>query len=91
MARLRFTLEEARDLAELLADNLIAGMSWGTTVRKIGATPASPDRQGKSSKHPTAWTVIYQIKVPEGSTIDGGEVFVEIDLESKSATLRDSF
>lgn len=91
MARLRFTLEEAQSLAELLADNLITRQSWGSSVQRIGATPASSARQGKSSKHPTAWTVIYQMKVPQGSIIDGGEVFVEVDLESKSAILRDSF
>ena len=89
MSRLRHTLEEARDFAELLADNLVAGTSWSSTVQKVGASPASLERQGKSSKHPTVWTVVYQMRMPHGSTIDGGEVFVNVDLESKAATFRE--
>ena len=89
MARLRHTLEEARLLAELLADNLVATTSWASRVHKVGTWPGSSSLQGKGSKHPTVWVVGYQTIAPEGTTIDGGEIFVEVDLESQSASFRD--
>lgn len=89
MPRLRHTLEEARNLAELLADKLIASTSWGSSLQSLGASPATLDTQGNSSKHPTRWIVTCKPRLPQGSTVDGGEVFVSLDLESESATFRD--
>lgn len=89
MARLRYSLEEAREQAELLADQLVAETSWTDTVQRTGAFASSLDRQGKSSKHPTVWTVVYQLRPPQGTTIDGGEVFVKVDLEDESAAFHD--
>ena len=89
MARLRHTLEEARNSAELLADKLVASTSWGNTVQKLDASPATIDRQGKSSKHPTCWIVTYKMRTPSGLSMDGSEVFVKVNLESKFANFCD--
>ena len=35
----------------------------------------------RASKHPVAWVVMYSPVPPEGGAMDGGELFVAVDLE----------
>ncbi len=45
-------------------------------------------RAGEASKHPVAWVVIYAPVPPDDAVIEGGELFVAVDLESGTVGLR---
>lgn len=81
MARLRYTLEEARAKATALALEFAAGQAWGQLARCASANP-SWVRQGTSSKHPTVWSVCFVFN-PSDVVMDGGEIFVDVDLETE--------
>lgn len=56
-------------------------------MRCLGAIPAATP-QGASSKHPTVWSVCFVFSPPE-IVMDGGELFVLVDLETEVVMERD--
>lgn len=87
MARIRYSLAEASAEAARLATEFVAGRSDAAEwkIRFISPNTLVPPSQ--ASKHPVAWVVTFAPLPPEGSVIDGGELFVCVDLESGAVAL----
>lgn len=88
MARLRYSLSEAQAEATRRAEAFIAGRPDRNGFNLRGAYPDPLVSLSKASKHPVAWVVIYAPIPPEGCVIDGGELFVAVDLELGTVGLR---
>jgi len=73
------------------------------TRRGVAFVAARPDRDNwllrgagsnttvlpsRASKHPFAWVVVFAPVPPEGGLIDGGELFVAVDLELGTVGIR---
>ena len=82
MPRLRFTYDDAKARAEQLAIAFAATQDWGDRTRLDGAGPEPLVRQGKSSKHPTVWSMRFVSHRPD-AVVDGGDLFVVVDLETR--------
>jgi hypothetical protein len=87
--RLRFTRAEAEEKAIRLATKFVAGLSGYESDRCAGAVPASSDMQSTSSKHPVVWVVMFRTPQPLGIVMDGGELFVTVNLETNAVSIRD--
>ncbi len=85
MARLRYTLDEARAEAELLAKAHVASLPYGADFYLFNAQP-SLRHKSNSSKHPVVWSVTFLPQPEEGTTLDGGELTFDVDLETKTVT-----
>ena len=81
MGRLRYTLAEGRDEATRRAETFVADRPDRDQFRLRGAGPDSLVPPSRASKHPIAWVVVYAPVPPDGGVIDGGELFVAVDLE----------
>jgi hypothetical protein len=88
VGRLRYSLTEARAEATRRAEAFLAGRPDRDEFRLRGAHPDSLVPPSRASKHPVAWVVVYAPVPPEGGVIDGGELFVAVDLESGTVDLR---
>ena len=87
MARLRYSREEAQAESVRRAEAIVADRPDRDQWRLRGAFPNPPVPPSKASKHPVAWMVLFAPVPPEGGVIDGGELFVAVDLESGSVGL----
>ena len=88
MARLRYTLEQARARAERLAVDYAADQAWwNERMELLGAQPVAGAVQGTSSKHPTVWSIGFKPRLPGTTVMDGGDVWVRVDLETESVVL----
>jgi hypothetical protein len=45
--------------------------------------------RSRNSKHPVAWLVVFAFDPPEGSVMDGGELFVAVNLDSGTVVIRE--
>jgi hypothetical protein len=81
VARLRYTLMEAQAEATRRAEAFVADRPDRDKFRLRGAHPDSLVPPSQASKHPVTWVVVYAPVPPEGGVIDGGELFVAVDLE----------
>ncbi|VTS06829.1 unnamed protein product [Tuwongella immobilis] len=88
MGRLRYTLAEAREEATRRAEAFVADRPDRDQFRLRGARPDSLVPPSRASKHPVAWVVVYARIPPDGGVIDGGELFVAVDLERGTVGLR---
>ncbi len=70
------------------AEAFIAGRPDRDEYRLRGAHPDALAPSSRASKHPVAWVVVYAPMPPEGGAIDGGELFVAVDLELGTVGLR---
>ena len=84
MTRLRYTLAEAKEEATRRAIKFIAGRSDRDSFLYRGTYPDSFALRSQASKHPVAWTVVFAPRPKEGEIIDGGELIVDVNLESGS-------
>ncbi len=90
MGRLRFTREQAQREAERRASEFVCGLPNCAGVRLWGAHPDRTVPQSRSSKHPVAWVVVLASDPPDGGGLmDGGEMFVAVDLESGGVAVRE--
>ncbi len=87
MGRLRYTLEEARAEATRRAEAFVSDRADRDQWLLRGAAPNTLVPPSRASKHPVAWVVIYAPVPPEGEAIDGGELFVAVDLERDTVGL----
>ena len=88
MPRLRFTLDGAKAEAARLATELVAAIPGGNFWRCTGVGPDWKSPAGRSSKHPVRWVVTF-VAYPLEAPMDGGEMFVSVDLGSGSVAVRD--
>jgi hypothetical protein len=89
LPRLRFTREEAEAEATRLAIEFVAGLPGAASGRCTRTYPDSMAPTSRSSKHPVAWVVVF-IFHPLEVRMDGGELFVTVDLETKAVAIRES-
>ena len=88
MSRLRYSLAEAQAEATRRAEAFVAVRPDRDEFRLRGARPDSQASPVRASKHPVAWVVVFAPVPPEGGVIDGGELFVAVDLEQGTVSLR---
>lgn len=87
MARLRFTLEEARGEAERLAIEYVKKMPNTEKARMIhGAAPSLSEPKSSASKFPVIWSVAFVFHPPD-VVMDGGELIVRVNIETKEVCL----
>ena len=86
MARIRLTREQDRIEAIRLATQLVVELPGLGAARCTGANPDLFALKSKASKIPVAWQVCFVFHPPEAG-IDGGELFVAVDLETREAKL----
>jgi hypothetical protein len=84
MPRLRFTREEAEAEATRLATEFVSGMAGAECARCLGAFPDRMMPKTSSSKHPVVWVVAFVFHPPD-VIVDGGEIFVTVNLQTKVA------
>jgi hypothetical protein len=88
MARVRFSEEEAQAEATRRAAASVAERADRDRWRYVST---SPNRIGpsRSSKHPLMWMAMYAQVGPDGEEIDGGELFVVVNLELGTVSVRE--
>lgn len=84
MARLRYSLAQAEAEATKRAKAFIAAHPDQVPLQHRWTVPSRKEQQSAASKHPVAWIAVFQIIPPDGVVVDGGEVFVAVNLESGS-------
>ena len=89
MARLRYSQEEAQAEATRRAEAFVAGRPDLAKWRHRGTHPDTLVPPSRASKHPVAWVAVFVPAPPDGGVIDGGELFVAVDLESGSVAVRE--
>jgi hypothetical protein len=89
MSRLRFSRAEAEAEATRLASEYVAGLAGTSTVRCIRAYPDATALRSHNSKHPVAWLVVFKASQPPGVVVDGGELFVAVDLDTGAVAIRE--
>ena len=89
LARLRFTRADAEAEATRRATEFVAGLADSASYRCVRAYPDSSAAKSNSSKHPVAWIVVFVSVQPPGVVMDGGELFVVVNLEARVVAIRD--
>lgn len=89
MGRIRFTREQAQDEAARRASDFVSGLPNYAGLRLHGTHPDTTMPQSRNSKHPAAWLVVFAFDPPDCRVMDGGELFVAVDLESGAVAIRE--
>lgn len=89
MGRLRLTREQAQHEAARRALEFVSGLPNCAGVKLLSAYPDTTTPRSRSSKHPVAWLVVFSFDLPNGAILDGGELFVAVDLESGAVAIRE--
>mgnify|MGYP006969361497 CR=1 FL=1 len=84
MTRRRFTRAEAEAEATRFASEFVAGRRGCSSDHCVGAFPDATAPRGRASKHPLAWVVVFKAPQPPGVVMDGGELFVAVNLETNT-------
>jgi hypothetical protein len=84
----RYSRAEAEAEATRRAAAFVAQRPDRDCWRHIHTAPDSIGLPRRSSKHPVVWVATYAPVPPEGGTIDGGELFVAVDLEPDTVVVR---
>jgi hypothetical protein len=88
VARIRFSRAEAESEATRLAEEFIAGRADRDQFRHRVTRPDPLAVPSCASKHPVAWVVAFEPIPKNGEAIDGGELFVTVDLEAGSVAIQ---
>jgi Tfp pilus assembly protein FimT len=88
VSRIRYSHEQAQAEAIRRAEAFVADRPDRDEWRLRGSHPDTSVPPSHASKHAVAWIVLFAPVPPEGGVIDGGELFVAVDLESESVVLR---
>jgi hypothetical protein len=89
MGRLRFTREDAQHEAARRASEFVSGLPSCKGLRLRGTHPDTTVPQSSASKHPVAWVVVFSLDLPDGAVMDGGELFVAVNLDSGAVAIRE--
>jgi hypothetical protein len=87
MSRLRYTLDEARAEAERLAKSYVTNLSGCETLELFGSNPLLSAPRSNASKHPVQWLVSFRDPPPPDAVVDGGELILDVNVESKSVAI----
>ena len=88
MARVQHSKAEAQAEATRRATAFIAERDDRDYWRHISTTPDTVGPQRRTAKSPVVWVAMYAPILPSAGVIDGGELFVVVDLESDTVGLR---
>jgi len=88
LPRLRYTRAQAEAEAILLATEFVSGLPGAVSGRCTGAHPDRMAPMSGSTKHPVVWVVIFAFHPPE-VLMDGGELSLTVNLETKIVSIRD--
>lgn len=88
MGRVRYTLAEAKAEATRRAGEFVASRPDHEQWRHVSTSPHRFGAPSSASKHPTVWLAMYAPVSAEGSVVDGGELFVIVDLELRTVRIR---
>ena len=88
MARVRLSRAEAHGEATRRASAFIAERDDRDNWRHISTTPDTLGPSRRAAKSPVVWVAMYAPIPPSDVVIDGGELFVVVDLESGTVGLR---
>ena len=86
MPRIRLTREEMRDEAIRLASEFVAQLPYAESARFKGAGPDTSSPTSDASKFPIVWNVAFVFHPPD-VVMDGGELFVTVNVETGAVTL----
>jgi hypothetical protein len=86
MGRVRFSRAEAE--ATRRAAQFVVARAGREEWRNVCTVPDDLAPKQDSSKNPVVWVAIYAPVPPEGSVIDGGELFVVVDLELDTVAVK---
>jgi hypothetical protein len=89
MTRLRFTRADAEAEATRLALEFVAGLPGCGSDRCVGAFPDTSAPRSRASKHPVAWLVVFKAPQLAGVVMDGGEMFVSVNLQTNAIAIRE--
>ena len=84
MAHLRCTLEQAKAEAIRMATEFLQTTPAATTHRFFNAAPDDSPPKVDSGKIPAVWLVMFSWIPSDGEVIDGGEVFVRVNIQTKN-------
>lgn len=82
MARLRYTLSQAKEEATRLATEYAQRQPWFSQARIKGTVPIASAPKSGSSKFPVMWSVVFVFHDPD-IIMDGGELFLDVNIETK--------
>jgi hypothetical protein len=84
MARLRCTKEEAKAEAIRIATEFEHAHPNWKSFHLLSATPDNSPPRADSGKIPAVWSVVFVPRI-SGATIDGGELFICVNVQTKTA------
>jgi hypothetical protein len=70
------------------AEAFIADRPDRGQFRHHGTFPDTLVPPSRASKHPVAWVAVFAPVPPDGGVIDGGELFMAVDLEAGTVGIR---
>jgi hypothetical protein len=85
---LRFTRRQAEAEAICLSTEFVSDLPDAASSRCIGAYADEMAPKSRSTKIPVVWVVGFVFHPPE-VVMDGGELFVTVDLETKVVAIRE--
>jgi hypothetical protein len=88
VARQRYSRAEAQAEATRRAAEFVSGRPDRDEWRHSGTIPDSLSPPSQACKHPMGWVAVYAPIPPDGGVMDGGELFVAVDLESGVVAVR---
>jgi hypothetical protein len=86
MARLRYTRAEAEVEAARLATEYVQALPDVDGVRLHHVSPVNSAPKSNASKLPVVWSAMFVFPSPAGAVVDGGELIVTINIETKAVT-----
>jgi hypothetical protein len=86
--RVRLSKAAAQAEATRRAAAFVAGRDDPDHWRHVSTTPAAKSSQ-RAAKVPAVWVAVYAPIATGGGVIDGGELFVVVDLESNVINVRE--
>ena len=86
MTRLRYTRAEAETEAARLAMEFVQGLPDTEDAKLYRVSPVNSAPKSDASKFPVVWSAMFVFPSPAGSVIDGGELIVTVNIETKAVT-----
>jgi hypothetical protein len=87
MARLRYTRAEAEAEAARLATEYVRTLPDAGDAKLQHVSPGVRAPKSNASKFPVIWSATFVFPAPAGAIVDGGELIVTVNVETKVAAL----
>lgn len=91
MARLRYSFSEAEAEATRLAKEFVSqNPEWNEAILLLVA-PSNIEAKSSVSKFPISWTACFAFPHPPDVVVDGGELVIDVNIETKHVQLWDEW